>query len=86
MLEPRQKPKYSGLRIATVKHGCTAKPQTLRAKLHEWGIAPSYSRPGVSDDNAFVESFFRTLKYCPKWPVNGFACIEEEPDCEYADL
>ncbi len=58
-------------------NGSAMKSQTLRAKLHEWGISPSYSRPGVSDDNAFVESFFRTLKYCPKWPVNGFTCIEE---------
>ena len=53
------------------------KSQTLRVKLQDLGIAPSYSRPGVSDDNAFVESVFRTLKYCPKWPAKGFSSLEE---------
>lgn len=58
-------------------NGSAMKSQTLRVKLQEWGIAPSYSRPGVSDDNAFVESFFRTLKYCPKWPAKGFQNLSE---------
>lgn len=58
-------------------NGSPMKCQTMRAKLQELGITPSHSRPGVSDDNAFVESFFRTLKYCPQWPVKGFKTIEE---------
>ena len=33
----------------------------------------SYSRPRVSDDNAFVESLFRTAKYRPEFPTGGFA-------------
>jgi len=37
------------------------------AKLSQWGQA-SYSRPGVSDDNPFSESQFRTLKYRPDFP------------------
>ena len=37
----------------------------------------SYSRPGVSDDNAFIESWFRTLKYVPSYPSRGFADIEQ---------
>ena len=41
--------------------------------LHWLGIAPSYSRPRVSDDNAFVESIFRTAKYRPGFPTRGFA-------------
>jgi len=32
-----------------------------------------YSRPRVSDDNAFVESLFRMAKYRPEFPVDGFA-------------
>ena len=32
------------------------------------GIVPSYSRPRVSDDNPFIESFFKTLKYTPGYP------------------
>lgn len=35
--------------------------------LTRYGKA-SYSRPGVSDDNAFSESHFRTLKYRPNYP------------------
>ena len=58
-------------------NGSAMKSQTLRVKLQEWGVAPSYSRPGVSDDNAFVESLFRTLKYCPKWPSKGFSSLAE---------
>ena len=37
------------------------------------GVKPSYSRPRVSDDNAFVESLFRTAKYRPEFPASGFA-------------
>lgn len=40
-----------------------------------WG-QPSYSRPGVSDDNPFSESQFRTLKYRPDYPER-FDTIEE---------
>ena len=39
-------------------------------------FALSYSRPGVSDDNPFIESHFRTLKYRPSYP-GRFATIEE---------
>lgn len=58
-------------------NGSPMKCQTMRLKLQELGIVPSHSRPGVSDDNAYVESFFRTLKYCPKWPVKGFVSLED---------
>ena len=36
----------------------------------------SYSRPGVSNDNAHTEAWFRTAKYRPSYPVTGFAYIE----------
>lgn len=42
------------------------KIQTMKAKLEELGVLPSYSRPCVSNDNAFVESPFRVLKYRPQ--------------------
>jgi putative transposase len=58
-------------------NGSPMKSQTMRTKLQEWGVTSSHSRPGVSDDNAYVESFFRTLKYCPQWPPGGFASLEE---------
>ena len=40
-----------------------------------WLVA--YSRPRVSDDNAFVESLFRTAKYRPGFPAGGFASLED---------
>ena len=46
--------------------------QTRRA-----GRLASYSRPRVSNDNAFVESLFRVLKYRPQWPSNGFSSLHE---------
>lgn len=54
-------------------NGSALKGSTVLAMLHWLGIAPSYSRPRVSDDNAFVESLFRTAKYRPGFPVQGFA-------------
>jgi len=58
-------------------NGSPMKSQTMRIKLEELGISPSYSRPRVSNDNAFSESLFRTLKYCPAWPSQGFPTLEE---------
>lgn len=43
--------------------------------LAQWG-RPSFSRPGVSDDNPFSESLFRTVKYRPGYPQR-FESIEE---------
>lgn len=36
--------------------------------LTELGVERSYSRPRVSDDNPFSESFFHTAKYQPDYP------------------
>ena len=54
-------------------NGATLKATTVLAMLHWLGIAPSYSRPRVSDDNAFAEALFRTAKYRPEFPIKGFA-------------
>lgn len=43
--------------------------------LSAWG-RPSYSRPGVCDDNPFSESMFKTLKYRPGYP-GAFRTIDE---------
>ncbi|MBQ9537373.1 MAG: IS3 family transposase [Desulfovibrionaceae bacterium] len=48
--------------------------------LQNLGIAPSFSRPRVSNDNAYAESLFRTLKYAPSYPAEGFATIKDERD------
>lgn len=57
-------------------NGATIKSTTVIAMLHWLGIKPSYSRPRVSDDNAFVESLFRTAKYRPEFPDKGFTSLD----------
>lgn len=57
-------------------NGSAQKAHTLKSKLEMLGITPSHSRPGVSDDNAHIESWFRTCKYSPGYPPQGFADIE----------
>lgn len=58
-------------------NGATLKATSVLAMLHWLQIKPPYSRPRVSDDNAFVESFFRTAKYRPEFPSRGFAYFEQ---------
>nr|WP_240946455.1 IS3 family transposase [Pseudomaricurvus alkylphenolicus] len=58
-------------------NGAPMKSITLRQKLYELNITPSHSRPMVSNDNPYSESLFRTLKYCPQWPRNGFADVDD---------
>ncbi len=52
------------------------KGSTFIAKLHQLGIRRSHSCPGVSDDNAYSESLFRTAKYRPQYP-GAFTTLEE---------
>jgi len=61
-------------------NGSVQKSSTLRATLDSLGIRTSFSRPRVSDDNAYSESLFRTLKYRQDYPVNGFADIDTARD------
>lgn len=58
-------------------NGSTLKATTVLAMLHWLGVKPSYSRPRVSDDNAYVESLFKTAKYRPEFPARGFANLED---------
>jgi transposase InsO family protein len=57
-------------------NGASLKGTTVLAMLHWLGIAPSHSRPRVSDDNAYAEALFRTAKYRPDFPSAGFADLE----------
>jgi transposase InsO family protein len=58
-------------------NGSTLKATTVLAMLYELGVKPSYSRPRVSDDNAYAESLFRTAKYRPEFPIKGFSDLDE---------
>ena len=58
-------------------NGSTLKATTVLAMLNWLGVKPSYSRPRVSDDNAYAESLFRTAKYRPEFPAKGFANLDD---------
>ena len=57
-------------------NGGPMKGATMLVTMQRLGIAPSFSRPSVSDDNPFSESLFKTLKYCPEYPTKPFESIE----------
>ena len=57
-------------------NGSTLKATTVLSMLQWLGIKPSYSRPRVSDDNAYAESLFRTAKYRPEFPRKGFETLD----------
>ena len=57
-------------------NGPPMKGATMLATLTKLGIVPSFSRPGVSDDNPYVESLFRTMKYRPEYPSRPFSSLQ----------
>ena len=61
-------------------NGAPMKAQTMRMKAYELGVVTSYSRPRVSNDNPFAESLFKTCKYRPNWPTDGFKSLEAARD------
>lgn len=58
-------------------NGHPMKGATMLATLQKLGVVPSFSRPGVSDDNPYVESVFRTMKYRPEYPSRPFASLQD---------
>lgn len=58
-------------------NGSPMKGATLLLTLQQLGVATSFSRPAVSNDNPYSESMFKTLKYRPIYPKTGFSSIEE---------
>jgi len=57
-------------------NGAPMKGATLLATLQNLGVATSFSRPRVSNDNPFSEALFRTVKYRPEFPSGAFESIE----------
>lgn len=58
-------------------NGSAMKGSTMLATLDQLGVAPSFSRPRVSNDNAYAESLFRTCKYRPDYPSKPFGSLDE---------
>ena len=53
-------------------NGSPMKGETMLAAMQRLGVAHTRSRPAVSNDNPYVESTFRTLKYRTELPVRPF--------------
>jgi putative transposase len=58
-------------------NGSAMKGATMLATLEKLGIMASFSRPRVSNDNAYAESPFRTCKYRPNYPTQPFDSVEQ---------
>lgn len=58
-------------------NGAVMRAGKLVATLQALGIARSYSRPAVSNDNPYVESVLHTLKYRPDLRLVPFASLDE---------
>ena len=58
-------------------NGSAMKRSTMLATMQNLGVVPSFSRPRVSNDNAFAETLFRTAKYSPLWPSKPFESLEK---------
>ena len=61
-------------------NGSSMKGRTSKATLEWLQIQPSYSRPRVSNDNPYSEALFRTCKYRPVYPPEGFADLQAAQD------
>jgi len=57
-------------------NGAAMKGSTMLATMQNLGVMPSFSRPRVSNDNAYAETLFRTAKYCRLWPEKPFDTLD----------
>ena len=58
-------------------NGSPMKGTLMISMLQKLGVTASFSRPGVSNDNPYSESLFKTLKYHSKFPEKGFETKED---------
>lgn len=58
-------------------NGSPMKGASLLETLYKLGVVSSKSRPRVSNDNAYAEAIFRTVKYRPDYPYKGFSSIDK---------
>jgi len=62
-----QRRNVTGVRLHA-DNGNAMKAATMIMMFFNLGIIPSFSRPRVSDDNPYSESFFKTMKYSVRYP------------------
>ena len=56
-------------------NGSPMKGASMLETMYKLGVVSSYSRPRVSNDNAYAESIVRTCNYRPGYPYKWFADI-----------
>lgn len=66
-----------GQLVIHADNGGPMKGATLLATLQALGVATSFSRPSVSNDNPFSESNFSTMKRRPLFPDGPFESIDD---------
>ncbi len=66
-----------GTLVLHADNGSPMKGSTMLATLENLGVAASFSRPSVSNDNPFSESLFGTMKSRPSYPHNPFRSMAE---------
>ena len=62
--------------------GTSMTSKTVVQLLEDLGVTRTHSRPHVSDDNPYIESHFKTLKYCPAWPGHFDTLDDARAWCE----
>ncbi|WP_409014907.1 IS3 family transposase [Archangium sp.] len=62
--------------ILHADNGRPMKGALMLNTLRRLGIVPSFIRPRISNDNAFIESLFRTLKSRFFYPAKGFSSLQ----------
>jgi putative transposase len=62
--------------------GSAMRSEGLAQLLGSLGVVRSFSRPHVSDDNAFSESQFKTLKYQPDYPERFNSLVHARAWCQ----
>lgn len=71
--------KHGVVRESLTLHSDRGAPMTSKTVAHllaTLGVTKSHSRPRTSNDNAFSEAQFKTMKYRPEFP-NRFASLED---------
>jgi putative transposase len=59
---------YGKPRAVHADRGTSMTSKSVAQLLVDLDVTRSHSRPHVSNDNAFSEAAFKTLKYCPAFP------------------
>jgi putative transposase len=62
--------------------GSSMKSKPVAFLLSDLGVTKTHSRPHVSNDNPYIESFFKTLKYQPEFPKTFLNIAEARYFCQ----